>query len=900
MIGQRVGHFDFLESLGEGGMGVVYKARDVELGRLVAIKVLSGSHSADSERRLRFIQEARAASALNHPNIVTIYEIFRDNETDFIAMELITGKTLDQVIHGKAMKLSEALQIASQIADALKAAHAAGITHRDLKPGNIMLTAEGRVKVLDFGLAKLTERTPIGQEEATLVIQSPKTESGTILGTIAYMSPEQAEAKDLDWRSDIFSFGSVLYEMLTGRKAFSGESKVSTLSAILTAEPKSLEQMPAELDRILRRCLRKDREKRFQHMDDVKVALDEIREDSELGRLAAPALVPSASAPTRKKMLWAGLAAVLLVAAAVGGWVLRRESGQPPNAQGPSLRQITFDPGLTQEPTLWPAGNMIAYSSDRAGNNLDIWIQHLETKESKRLTTNLADDREPAFSPDGSRIAFRSERDGGGIYVVSALGGEERRIADNGRGPRFSPDGKWIAYYTGLYSFNYPFAYNGSALFVVDAAGGSPKRIASSFMAVSQPVWSPDSKSLLFMGGPKFVGFDWWAAPISEGDPIRVGIDAFREKFREKKLRVRDPRGWDGDFIFFLADVADSRNIWKVRVDPKTSHIAGNPERVTFGQGHDANPWVSKGRILFTNLVENSDIWSLPIDANQGKVLGEPKRITTGVAPEYSSDVSADGRFVVFLTQRNGIHEVIWKDLETGEERTLLSNWQTTAPMISPDGSWVAVSLRVDGNRLVQVLSAKGGAPKTLCDDCAVRNWAADGKRLLISKGPNTGLLDPTSGATNLFLPLGSYRNHSAPRMLPDDRWIVWYTATGNDHSRMFIAPVKEGTVPEREWIPVTDGSAWDVLPAFSPDGKTLYFMSQRDGFRCYWAMKIDVVTRKPAGQPYPVHHFHSARLSPAYVRVGLIESDVARDKIVFTMAERTGNIWLADLDGKK
>ena len=242
MIGQTISHYKILDKLGEGGMGLVYKARDTHLDRFVAIKVLPPEKVADPDRKKRFVQEAKAASALNHPNIITIHDIDQSEGIDFIAMEYVDGRTLDELIGRKGMKLSEVLKISIQMADALAAAHEAGIVHRDLKPGNVMVMGKGQVKVLDFGLAKLTEKILTGEVEATLT-ENPATEEGKIVGTVAYMSPEQAEGKKLDARSDIFSFGSVLYEMVTGRRAFQGDTKASTIAAVLKEEPKPPSQI---------------------------------------------------------------------------------------------------------------------------------------------------------------------------------------------------------------------------------------------------------------------------------------------------------------------------------------------------------------------------------------------------------------------------------------------------------------------------------------------------------------------------------------------------------------------------------------------------------------------------------------------------------------------------------
>src|SRR6266478_945648 len=312
--GSRHGPYEILEKLGAGGMGEVYKARDPRLNRLVALKILptaavqlkpdaagawrwENRPPPDAEQRRRFLQEAQLASSLQHPNIVTIYEINTYDGVDTIVMELVRGRSLDEAIPRKGMRLGESLRYAVQIADALAAAHAAGIVHRDLKPGNIMITPEGAVKVLDFGLAKLAEAAPQQQppseeDETRTQRVEVKTEDGAIRGSAPYMSPEQAEAKNIDARSDIFSFGAILYEMLTGQRAFQGESKMSTVAAVLNLEPKPIAQIvegvPRELERLITRCLSKDLSKRAQHMADVKLAIEGLMEDSQSGALEAP------------------------------------------------------------------------------------------------------------------------------------------------------------------------------------------------------------------------------------------------------------------------------------------------------------------------------------------------------------------------------------------------------------------------------------------------------------------------------------------------------------------------------------------------------------------------------------------------------------------------------------
>jgi serine/threonine protein kinase len=353
----------------------VYKARDTQLDRLVALKFLTPDRARQADRANRFLQEARAASALNHPNIITIHEIGEFEGARFIAMEFVRGKSLDELIGRRGLRLGDALRYAIQIADALAKAHAAGIIHRDLKPANVMVSDDGVVKVLDFGLAKLADPADApGQFAATVSIKAAQhTEDGAILGTVAYMSPEQAEGKKVDARSDIFSFGSMLYEMLTGRAAFHGDSKLSTLSAILRDNPSPLRKValdaPAEIEKIILRCLRKDPDRRFQHMDDLKVALLEVKEDSESGKLDAVPLPPVPS--HGKPWLWVTLVAVLLVAGAGEIWWQQRGEAKPPLTG--KLSRLTFDSGLTTDPAISADGKLLAYASDRE-NRGNIWM----------------------------------------------------------------------------------------------------------------------------------------------------------------------------------------------------------------------------------------------------------------------------------------------------------------------------------------------------------------------------------------------------------------------------------------------------------------------------------------------------------------------------------------------
>ena len=406
-----ISHYEMLEKLGEGGMGVVWKARDTHLERYVALKLLPAGKTADPARRQRFIREARAASALNHPNIVIIHDIDCSNGTDFIAMEFVAGKTLDHLIPKKGLRVSEALKYAIQIVDALAAAHAVGIVHRDLKPGNVVVSEKGVVKVVDFGLAKLIEDTNPSAAESTRTIKPENsTTEGVIVGTASYMSPEQVEGKKVGPSSDIFSFGALLYEMLTGRRAFHGESKFHTLAAIVSTDPGLLDKyardLPRELIRLVERCLRERTGSRTHSMQDLRLALKELKQDLDSG-----VLVPQKAAPRKlNRMLALAGASTLIFAIAAGAiWSYLKPA---PKVSLESVPLTSF-PGYEGAPAFSPDGNQIAFTwNGDNGDNDDIYVQLMGFGRPLRLTTDSDPDAFPRFSPDGHSIAFLRKSSG--------------------------------------------------------------------------------------------------------------------------------------------------------------------------------------------------------------------------------------------------------------------------------------------------------------------------------------------------------------------------------------------------------------------------------------------------------------------------------------------------------
>jgi serine/threonine protein kinase len=882
MLGRTLGHYRVEARLGEGGMGVVYRATDTRLGRPVAIKVLHPDRMADPERRRRFIQEARAASALNHPNIITIHDIDTQDGIDFIAMEYVEGHTLDQLI-SRRLRLAETLKYTVQITDALAKAHTAGIVHRDLKPANIMVSTDGIVKILDFGLAKLTEPVdtdPAAETQTALA----HTEEGALLGTVTYMSPEQAEGRKIDARSDIFSFGSVLYEMTTGRPAFQGGSKLSTLSAILHQEPKPLGEVGSpELKRIIGRCLRKDPDRRFQHMADIRVALLDVKEESESGRLAHPVR-------QRPRRFPVAVLVVALVAAALLAWSLLR----PRPATELLLTRLTYDSGLTTDPALSPDGKLVAYASDRAGEGgLDIWVQQLATGQTIRLTRHPADDREPSFSPDSSRVVFRSERDGGGVWLVSALGGEEKLIAPQGRRPRFSPDGARIACWVGNIGGS-PTVPGTSKIYITPAAGGTPVQVRPEFAAARYPVWSPDGR-LLFWGIRGSQEEDWWITSDVNAAPTPTGLTpALTRRGLEPPpgfYRLTPAEWLEKDRILFAARHGDAVSLWQVPLSGK------EPARLTTGSTLEMQPAaIARGLYAFASLRNNHDIWKLPLDHRLARPTGAPERLTTSDAPDVGPMVAADGSRVLFGSRRSGFPEIWVKDLASGREAPVASNTEMESwPAISPDGSRMAYRAQEGQKLVIFVLSAGQAVPEKVCEDCTGPwSFSPDSRQLLYwPLERSVALLDLATRQKTTVLERPGYAIFRT-RFSPDGRWITFHARHQAGRSAIYVTPFRGlSRIPEDDWIALTANS-YDLSPAWSPDGATIYFLSERDGFRCIWAQRVNPATKQPSGDPFPVGHFHAATRSMVPSTTNWLSLSAAPGMLVFNLVDVSGNLWLA------
>jgi serine/threonine protein kinase len=850
VIGKTISHYRILEKLGGGGMGVVYKAEDTKLGRTVALKVLPPERVADPNRKRRFIQEARAASALNHPNIITIYDIDEAEGVHYIAMEHVEGKTLDRLIARHGLRVNEALKYAVQMAAALAKAHSAGIVHRDLKPTNVMVTDDGLVKVLDFGLAKLTEAAPASDAE-TAVTREPATEEGTIVGTVGYMSPEQAEGKAVDARSDIFSFGSVLYEMLTGQRAFQGETKVSTIAAILREEPKPLSQvaegLPREVERLVKRCLRKDREHRLQTMADLKVALEELKEESDSGELADKAAVVAGlprhierggvKPPLPRRLALAAIAAVVIVVAlGVAGWYWYHRSRATPQAPLTAV-PLTSYPGREETPSFSPEGNQVAFSwNGEKQDNYDIYVKQIGVEPPSRLTNDPAPDVSPAWSPDGRTIAFLRQfsptREA--LILIPQRGGRERLLEEldlsmasflpwSGPYLAWTPDSKWLA-------CPVPEAGRSGSwtLYLFSVETGEKRKLTNPPPdGDTAPAFSADGRILAF------ARLHW---PASDLCLLRLG-EGYKPQGEPERVPSENPYNigvaWtpDGSEIIFSSGIVfssisyTSYGLWRVAASG-----SAKPGRLPFVSENVRAPAISRQGNRLAYAVERSDtnIWRVELRGPDRKP-GVPVKLISSTWSENNPDFSPDGKKIAFKSNRSGASEIWLCDSDGSNPEQFTSfggsveTWGT--PRWSPDGQSIALDMTVGGNQDVYVINAKSGVLRRLTTSAAVEmmpEWSRDGKWIYFCSGPkHMGEIwkMPASGGEVAALQI-TRKGGDQPQESPDGKSVYYCKGWPNPLSVWRIpveggegTKVLDGVHPEARWTVGGDGIYFFTKP---------------------------------------------------------------------------------------
>jgi serine/threonine protein kinase len=814
LSGRKVGHYQILSELGRGGMGKVYQARDTVLDRTVALKVLPPELADDAERKRRFLQEARAASALNHPNIVTIYDILSEDGVDFIVMEYVQGKTLGESIPRRGLKLNEVLKYAIQIADALAKAHAVGIIHRDLKPGNLLVTEPGALKVVDFGLAKFARKTGIGPGSSLQAQQTDSvlgTEEGTVLGTVPYMSPEQAEGKAVDARSDIFSFGAVLYEMVTGRRAFQGNSPLAVLTAILREEPKPASQVirgiPPELDRIIERCLRKDPERRFQSAADLKVVLQDIKEELDSGSLLTEVAAPSGKPAQASQLKWTAFGAALILLA-VAGWLwLGRSSVPKPKATLIPV-PLTAYPGWESAPSFSPDGSQVTFQWSKTSRfqDDDIYIKQIGVEGNPfQLTDHPGSDQTPAWSPDGRSIAFARmlppDWKRMSYIVMPQRGGSERTVAEfDTPGGAIDPNLEfykpvkwctWTADSKSLVVVGKRAPSASFALFLVSLETREQRRLTDPppGSADFSPAVSPNGRSLAFSRGNDYNRADLYLLSLSEemrpqGEPERLEFDT--------RLNLFPAWTADGrEIVFVSAHTTADMSLWKLGASNSAQR-----QRLPFAAPW--NPVVSHqgNRLAYATWYVDTNIWRVEVPASGGKP-GEAVKVFSSTSVESEPAFSPDGRQIAFKSGRSGAWE-IWVADSDGSNPEKLTSFEgpvTTRPRWSPDGQRITFYSDAAGNRDVYVMRKDGSELKRLTMDPSSDtnpNWSADGKWIYFSSrrsGQQAIWKVPVEGGEALLVPaIGG----GAAMESPDGKFL-YYDKGGPENYGIWRVPTSGG-----------------------------------------------------------------------------------------------------------
>ncbi len=851
---RTVAHYRLLEKLGEGGMGVVYKALDTKLNRPVALKFLAPRLTLDPEAKKRFRREAQAAAAVDHPNICTVYEI---NEVDgqiFIAMAFIEGQSLDKKITGGPLPLDEAYDIAIQTAKGLQAAHDNGVVHRDIKGANILLTTDGQVKIADFGLAQLASPDQL-------------TKTGTTLGTPAYRSPEQARWEKLDRRTDIWSLGVVLYEMVCGQLPFRGEVEQAVMHAVLHADPEPLTAVrtgvPIELDYLVDKALAKERDERYQHVDEVLVDLRELQKGQPSGaeRLRTTPGTPR-SRPRRQvkrsAKAWAvAAAAVVLTIAGAAAWNLLRTT-EPPLEPMRTV-PLTSYPGTEAGPTFSPDGDRVAFSwnGEKQDNN-DIYVKLIGPGPPLRLTTDPAWDHSPAWSADGRYIAFLrgrpSDLNKKGVYLVPALGGTERKLAE-ARTPLYidsmgtclnwSPDSRWLAVCDWEDDSLGPLS-----IFLFSVDSGERRRLTSppagSKESDADPVFSPDGRTLAFTRGAGLVN-DLYLLDL--GDDLTPKGEPRRRTFT-KQATLNPVFTSDGREIAFSSGLYGNSSLWKVPVSGDAP-----PERLPFGEG-GMSPGISRrgNRAAYTTLEANLNIWRFTLPNTDG-ATGTATKFISSSRPDFEPQYSPDGKRIAFMSARSGGME-IWKCDSDGSnpvQLTSLGAALTYAARWAPDGKSIAFASDAEGHIDIYVVDAEGGAPRRLTsapEGGSLPAWSRNGKWIYFTSnrnGDDQYFKMPAEGGPAQVVTAG---NNIAMES-PDGKWVYFTRDTAQSLWRI---PVEGGEgeqildSTQMGFYDVVEDGVYFILPSTPEAGFSLQFL------------------RLATGAVEPVHDFEQEPVGPVSV----------------------------------
>jgi Tol biopolymer transport system component len=813
-------------------MGEVYRARDTRLGRDVAIKVLPEALSHDADRLRRFEQEARAIAALNHPNILGIHDIGAHDGAPFLVSEFLEGQTLREKLISGPLPVRRAIEYALGIAQGLAAAHEKGVVHRDLKPENVFVTRDGRIKVLDFGLAKLVR--PEENHEPAVTLADP-TLPGTVMGTVGYMSPEQVRGEACDARSDIFSFGAVLYEMLTGKRAFKRETSAETMTAILRDEPQALIdtgwQGPLELQRILSRCLEKNVARRFQSASDLAFAIESLS-GSSTGTSAGTSTAKSVPQPKsrRARLPWV-IAAALLVGIAV--WEMFRPAAAPANPleKAHFTRVTDFE---SVEAAISPDGKFVAFISDHDGP-FDVWLTQVGSGRSVNLTQGKAGPlpgplRSVGFSGDGSEIWLGGGDVGMRPRLMPLTGGTPRNfLGEETVNLAWSPDGERIVYHTFV---------SGDPMFVADRSGANARLIFQERPGLHNhfPAWSPDGRWIYFVHGtPATKEMDLWRIDPAGGKP---------ERLTQRNTDVAYPTPVGSRTVFYVARDEDGSGPWLWLFDLKRR----DSRRASVGLEQYTSVQASAdGRKLVATISNPiAGLWTVPIlDRVAEEHDVKPFTVPTvrALAPRFSGSslfyLSSLGTGDGLWRLRDGKVTEIWK----GADGAVLET-----PAVSPNGGRVAIVLRRSGKHQLHILSSDGAELQPIAEGMVPQGsscWSPDGKWIVTggSDAAGSGLFKiPLDGGSPVRLASGSALN---PVWSPDGSLIV-YAGTNVRTFAPLLAVRPDGTSVT---LPDIILRRLGERVRFSPDGKSLIYMGGLLASQDFWlldlaSMKSRLLTR--------------------------------------------------------
>ena len=763
VTGKTISHYRIISLLGEGGMGEVYLGHDGRMNRKVAIKLLPAQFTQSPERIARFQRESRAASALNHPNIITIYEIGRDGDISFIASELVEGETLRRRINRGKLKIKEAVELAMQVASALAAAHSAGIVHRDIKPENIMIRRDGYVKVLDFGLVKLTEADDADTNQTGH--HSHSTQAGTVLGTINYMSPEQARGHEIDGRTDIFSLGVVLYEMITGNQPFKGATPGATFDAILNSPPapitSSSSDVSTELLRVIGRALEKDPEVRYQTASDLRAELRLLQKNLDSHATASAENISTAgvpAAPKRVSAFWKhaaialGVTALIATVAALAGKSLFGRSET--NWLNAAATRLTSNPGIEHFPSLSPDGKSLVYASRTTGN-FDIYLKRIGSRKTVNLTEGSSEqETHPAFSPDGKRIAFRrTSLVGGGIYVMTEAGESVKRLTEFGFNPAWSPDGKEIVCTeNSVEGSNRTNAQ--SRMWIVNSSTGESRTLA--VVDAVQASWSPDGKTIAYWAIDEAAQRDVWTVAATGGQPVQITADP--------SIDLNPVWSPDGEHLYFISNRKGVMSLWRVAIDKASGKATSEPESVPTPASETQHiTFSSDGKSLaYVGINRAQNIKKLSFDSAKEKVTNATPEVIVSSGEVGLPSISPDGQ--VLACQSIGASRDLFALKLDGSVLNQLTDDDSNelSPAWSPDGRRIAYYSNKSGAYQIWMINPDGSGAQQVTDTdspggVVLPLWSPDGSRLGYSLfGGRTLIMDlrkPWSAQTPVEMP---------------------------------------------------------------------------------------------------------------------------------------------------